>query len=163
MSSYKRRFLIMLPLVAILAACGFTPVYGPGQTGDALRGTVNVSEPANVNEFMLVQDLEERLGRPSDPKYDLKLQLSLRYEGLAISPSDSTTRFNIIGRVNYTLTDRATKKVISSDKVQNFVGYSAVGTPVETVASQRDALERLMTILADQLTVQLYSTLDLPS
>jgi LPS-assembly lipoprotein len=162
MSSFKRRTLLMLPLVA-LAACGFTPVYAPGGVGDALRGTVQVTEMDTVDGYMLVQQLEERLGRSVDPKYDLNVALSQRIEGQAITASDATTRYSILGRATYTLVERATGSVLASDKVENFVGYSATGSTVETLASERDARHRLMIILADQLTAQLYTSLDLSS
>ncbi len=159
MSSFNRRTLLMFPL-AVLAACGFTPVYGPGGTGAALRGQVNVAAPESVNGYLLVRELEDRLGRPVNPTYDLGLVLVTETQGQAITASDETTRYSIIGSLGYALTSKTTGAVVASGDVQNFTGYSATGTTVETLAAERDAFERLMVILADQLVATLYSTVD---
>ena len=42
--------------------------------------------------------------------------------------------------------------------MDNFVGYSATGTTVATLAAKRDATERLMTILADEIVLQLQAS-----
>ncbi len=160
MSLYSRRFLFFLPLA--LAACGFTPVYAPGGTASALRGNVLVAAPQTVDSYALVQNLEERLGRSSNPDYKLDLALSIWAQGQAVTASNATTRYSLIGQVNYTLTNISTGVVASTGLVDNFTGYSATGTTVETLSSERDARARLMVILADQITTQLYSLADLP-
>jgi LPS-assembly lipoprotein len=53
------------------------------------------------------------------------------------------------------LKDSATGSVLRSDTVDSFVSYSATGTTVATLAAQRDAQTRLMTILADLIVQQL--------
>ncbi|MDK3017669.1 LPS assembly lipoprotein LptE [Pseudodonghicola flavimaris] len=160
MSSLDRRSLLILPLA--LAACGFTPVYGPGGTGRALRGRVRVQEPDSPDEYMLVRTLEDRLGRPnSAPGYELRFVLSTDTEGQAVTATNETTRYSLVGRVDYTLTALDTGTVVASGDVRNFTGYSATGSTVETLAGERDAAERLMTILADQIVTRLYATPDL--
>ena len=47
------------------------------------------------------------------------------------------------------------RKVLLSGNVDSFTGYSATGTTVATRAAERDAYERLMTILADQIVTRL--------
>ncbi|GGH27604.1 LPS-assembly lipoprotein [Cribrihabitans marinus] len=151
----------MLPLA--LAACGFQPVYGPGGTGAALYGRVRVSEPNGVDSYVLVQTLEERLGRSADPAYDLGVALSLTQQGQVITEDNATTRYSIVGTVDYVLTEIASGRVAASGRVNEFTSYSATGSSVETVASERDARRRLMTILADQVTAQLNATADVPA
>ena len=153
---WSRRTALLTPL-AVLGACGFQPVYGPGGTGRALQGQVLVQEPDDRNGFLLVRELEERLGRAGSPAYDLGLTIATEEEGLAIDPAGNTRRFNLLGSVEYALTDVATGAVVTSGKVDNFVGYSATGTTVATLAAEEDAQERLMTILADQIVRRLYA------
>ena len=153
---WSRRTALLTPLAA-LGACGFQPVYGPGGTGRALQGRVLVQEPADRNGFLLVRELEERLGRAGSPAYDLGLTIATEEEGLATDPEGNTRRFNLLGSVEYALTDVATGAVVTSGKVDNFVGYSATGTTVATLAAEEDAQERLMTILADQIVRRLYA------
>lgn len=160
MLSFDRRSLLMLPLAA-LAACGFSPVYGPDGTGSALRNKVNVAAPDTPDTYILVRELEDRLGRPTDAQYDLDLALVTELQGQAITETDETTRYSIIGTLEYVLTSKVTGTVNASGNVNNFVGYSATGTTVETLAAERDARYRLMVMLADQVTAALYSTADL--
>ncbi|WP_299147139.1 LPS assembly lipoprotein LptE [uncultured Tateyamaria sp.] len=142
-------------LCLTLAACGFEPVYGPNGSGTALQNRVQIDPPNDREGFLLVQRLEERLGRAGDPAYRLAVSLSAALQSRAIDPDGDVRRFHLIGGANYTLTDTGTGAVIRSDRVNNFVGYSATGTNVATVAAQRDATQRLMTILADQIVLQL--------
>ena len=145
-------------LCLALAACGFEPVYGPGGTGTLLQNRVLVDPPIDREGFLLVRRLEERLGRAGDPAYRLSMVLSVREEARAIDPDGDLRRFQVIGSATYTLSDTQTGAVVRSDTVDNFVGYSATGTTVATVAAQRDARMRLMTILADEIVLQLQAS-----
>jgi LPS-assembly lipoprotein len=80
-----------------------------------------------------------------------------------VTLTGETTRYSLVGQVDYTLTARDGGTVVASGQVGNFTGYSATGSTVETLAGERDARERLMTILADQLVTRLYATADLPA
>ncbi len=142
-------------LALLLGACGFQPVNGPGAAGSSLIGQVAVSAPSDRNTFLLVQRLEERMGRAVDPAYLLDLTLSLSEEGLAENLQGELRRFNILGRVEYTLTTADTGEIATSGTVQNFTGYASAGTTVATQAAREDAFRRLMTILADQIVVRL--------
>ncbi|WP_227269928.1 LPS assembly lipoprotein LptE [Roseobacter weihaiensis] len=156
MSLYNRRALLALPLA--LAACGFTPVYAPGGSGSALQNSVEVVEQNNANVYMVNRRIEERVGRASVPKYRLSLDIRTFSETLAVDSESNINRFNIIGEADYTLVEQATGRVVTSGKVDNFTGASATGTTVATLAARRDARERLMTLLADQIVVRLLST-----
>lgn len=153
--SLSSRLLLILPLV--LAACGFTPVYGPGGTGQALQNNVSTAEPATRNDFLLNQRLEERLGRVDDAPYLLTVSTSLSVGRLALDTQGTTTRFNVVGVSQYALADRDTGRVIASGSVDNFTSYSASGTTIATRAASKDAQERLMVILADQIVTRLLS------
>ncbi len=164
-SSDRRSFLGLLAAapIVVLAACGFEPVYGTGGTGAALRGKVEVAAPDTVDSYLLVQRLEERLGRATAPAYTLDLTLVTVEQGQAITASNDITRYSIIGQADYVLTSLADGTVVASGEVDNFTGYSATGSTVQTLAGERDARARLMLILADQITAQLYALAELPS
>ncbi|MBY6056563.1 LPS assembly lipoprotein LptE [Leisingera daeponensis] len=160
-----RTLLLALPLIA--AACGFTPVYAPGGTGSELHGKIEVQAPEEIRDasgadaYFLVQNLEQRLGRGSSAAYELGLTLSTQEEGQAITADNEITRYSVIGTAGFSLTRLSDGKIISSGTVRNFTGYSATGSTVETLAGERDAHERLMVILADQITAQILATADL--
>ena len=161
MSLYNRRTLLALPLA--LAACGFAPVYGPGGVGTSLRGQVLVQEPDTQSGYLLTRHLETRLGRSgATPRYALDFEIAVEQDRLAINAAGDTTRFNLTGRVSYALRDTTLGTVVSSGTVENFTAYSATGTTVATLAAERDAIERLMSILGDQIIARLYAA-DLPA
>ena len=83
MSSLNRRFLLALPLA--LAACGFTPVYAPGGTGAALRGKVTIVAPESEEGYLILRNVEERLGRAQANVYRLTLTPVLERQGQAIT------------------------------------------------------------------------------
>ncbi|SFR20148.1 LPS assembly lipoprotein LptE [Poseidonocella sedimentorum] len=152
--SGRRSFLIGLA-AAGLAGCGLRPVYAPSGAG-ALAGRVAVTVPENRESFLLVTRLRDRLGAPaSAPDYRLDFDVSTRASGLAVTQEQSTTRYQIIGTVRYALRDTATGAESASGTVTGFTGYSTTGSTVATLAAERDARERLMTLLADDLTAQL--------
>lgn len=160
MSLFDRRTLVLLPLA--LAACGFQPTYGPGGTGSALHGKVRVDAPDGVLTYFLVRRLEEQLGRADLPVYRLSIILTTAIQGQAILASGDITFYSVVGNARYTLHHIDTEQVVAKGEVDNFTGYSATGSTTETLAAQRDARERLMVILADQIARELYVTADLP-
>lgn len=155
MSLFDRRILWALPL--ILAACGFTPAYGTGGTGAVLQNATQVVEPDTRDAFLLTRRLEERLGRSDDPAYKLTLDVASRQENLAVDREGDIARFNLLGRASYSLVDQNTGQIVTSGTVDNFTSYSATGTTVATLAAERDAQRRLMTLLADMIVVRLLS------
>lgn len=155
MSSFNRRMFLLTPLA--LAACGFTPVYGTGGNGGALQNSVQVLEPDDENSYLLTRRLEERLGRATVPTYRLTVDVQSEREALAVNSQSNINRFNLVGIADYALVDQSTGRVVTSGQVNNFTGSSATGTTVATLAAERDAQRRLMTLLADQIIVRLLS------
>lgn len=170
MSLPEIRHKLLLPLAVVfgLSACGFTPVYAPGGTGAALYGKVSVQAPENirsdseVDAYHLVRNLEERLGRSATGgAYRLDLTLNTRSEGQAITPDNATTRYSVVGSAGFVLIRLSDGAIVASGNEDAFTGYSATGSTVETLAGELDAHERLMQILADQITARLLTTADL--
>ncbi|WP_333685175.1 LPS assembly lipoprotein LptE [Pontibaca methylaminivorans] len=179
MSWFERRAVLLMPLALALAACGFTPVYGPDGSGSALRGRVAIDAPATENGYRLVENLEDRLGRAISPEYELSLEVESHEEGQAIKRSGDITRYSVVGDVDYALRRLSDNALVASGSVTNFASYSATGlerevrddsgqilgqlnaTTVQTLAAERDAHERLMVMLADQIMARLLATADL--
>ena len=152
--SDRRAILIALGAGA-LSACGFAPVYGPQGGGSALQGAVALADPVTRAEYLLVQRLEDRLGRATTPRYRLEVVLSTRTQGLGTSAEGDTTRFHLVGTARYTLKSATQDTVLVQGDTDAFTGYSATGSTVATLAAERDALARLMVILGDQITDRL--------
>jgi LPS-assembly lipoprotein len=157
MSSCDRRTLLTLIAALPLAACGFEPAYGTKGPARALLGQVSIDAPADKNEFDLVQRLEERLGRTKAGAYTLGFRVETDIAGLGITPDSTVTRYNVNGRVSFTL-KRADDSVATAGTVSAFTSYAASGTTVSTVSAREDAFRRLMILLADQVVTRLIAT-----
>ncbi len=160
MSSFDRRFILGTLPVLFLAGCGFEPTYATGGAGAELRGQLLVGEPSNADSYILVQELEQRLGQATNPNYRLNFALEIESEGLAVTETGSITRYSVTGVVAYGVIPMGADEPIFTNTAQNFTGYSATGSTVETLSAERDARRRLMVILADQITRDLYTNWD---
>ena len=158
MSSSDRRSFLILLAMAPLGACGFAPVYAVGGAGHALRGQVRVAAPDTRAGFVLVARLEDRLGRPAAaPGLQLDWTIATTERGLAITGSNDITRINLTGTLEFRLAQIATDQTVQTGTVSTFTAYSTTGSPVATAAARRDAEDRLMVALADQLMSRLLS------
>lgn len=144
--------------LAALSGCGFTPAYGTGGSASALTGRVLVDAPEDRRGFDLTERLEERLGRPEQAAYALEYRIDTSSVDIGVSPTNAITRFNLLGRVDFTLRDLQTDAVLTTGEVRNFTAYSATGTTLATRTAELDARRRLMRILADQIVTQLVAT-----
>ncbi|MEM9342461.1 MAG: LPS assembly lipoprotein LptE [Pseudomonadota bacterium] len=149
---------LLLTATAALAACGFTPVYGPQGSAEGLRGSIAIDDPSDPAGFALVRQLERRLGLPNSPTYALSADLFVTEKELGITADQEITRFNILGRARFALRDLSTGAIATSGEVDSFTSYSATGTPFATQTAERDAQDRLMVILADQIVARLLAT-----
>ena len=151
--------LAALALAALaLAACSMTPAYGPGGTGTALQGQVALAEPGDVDSFALNRRLSDRLGPVEAAKWKLDYRLTTAAVAQGITPDDVTTRYSLNGTVDFALTDIATGAAVTQGRVSSFTSYSATGTTIATLSAERDAHERLMVMLADQIVTRLLAT-----
>lgn len=150
---WSRRFILALPLA--LAACGFSPAFGPSGNADILRATIEVQAPKNRADFDFVRHFEERLGTASVARYDLRYAISTQTVPLGFAQDGSITRYNLVGAVDWQLIDRATAQERAKGRAQNFTAWSATGVTIAAVNAQTDASARLMRSLADQVVAQL--------
>lgn len=152
----RRSFLIG---TAALAGCGFTPVYGPNGSGNALRDRISFETPETPDTYVLVRYLEERMGVASAPVYGLSYSLDVNEEGLAVTGSQVIARYNVLGNISFALRDLSDNSVVVSGKASAMSGYSATGSTVATRAARNDARDRLMIMLADRMIDQLIAKL----
>lgn len=156
MLSFNRRTLTLM--LAALGACGFQPAYGPNGAATDLQANIEVDAPTTRNDFNFVRHLEERLGQPQAAKFTLSYTLKLSEDDLGITPTQSITRYNVLGAADYAVREVGTGTVVHSGTVDAFTSYSATGTTVSTQTAKRAAYARLMIILADQITTRLIAT-----
>lgn len=156
MSLSDRRNFLLTGGALLLGACSLTPVYGPNGAGNKLADRVFIDEPKSKDAYVVTRRLETRLGRADPAPMRLSFSVSNSSSSLGRTATGSTTRLHRYGTLNYKLRDTATGSTIDSGKITNFTGYSATGNTAASLASERAASERLMTILADQLIDRLH-------
>ena len=155
MSSSDRRTFLLLSVVG-LGACGFTPALGPEGSAANLCGLIEVEDPVDVLSFEFVRARTAQLGPPNAPRYRLEAEIVVGEQAVGVLPDQTITSYNVLGEVDYVVTDLATGTVAASGEVANFTTYSATSTTVATTSAQADARRRLMAILADQVIEDLY-------
>ena len=136
-----------------VASCGFTPVYAPGSQTAQMLSEIAVAAPTNQSSYLFAREMEERLGRPTNPASTLKYRITIKGEGV----ESDTERRRFVGVVSYELIATDTEAVLASGAVDSFAGYSVSNGLF--VSAQQDARERLITIMADQLTRELMAKL----
>ena len=156
MSSSDRRTFLLAPLA--LAACGFTPAYGPQGGARGIEGLIRVAEPRDKAAFDLVQRLEERIGRAGSPRFDLTYTIRTRNDRVGITPDNTIQRFHVTGTVDWSLIAVADGARVEGGTVQNFAAWSATGSTVAGLSAEEDAARRLMVMLADQIVTRLIAT-----
>ncbi|MEM8732152.1 MAG: LPS assembly lipoprotein LptE [Pseudomonadota bacterium] len=163
MSLYSRRVLLLGALTG-LAGCGFEPAFTASGGATKLQNRVRVDDPLDRPAYLLTREIEDRLGRGAavgdGGAYGLSYDISISILAAGITSTNEVTRFNLQGEVAYALRDLDSTAVLLSGQVSNFTSYSASGTTVATQAAARDAEDRLMVILADQIVDRLIAEAD---
>ena len=139
----------LLALALAVGACGYAPVYGPQGNGAILQDALRLEAPQDEREYAFNRRIEDRLGRGI--RWALSVKIDVSETPLGITSTGNTTRYRKVGRATYTLVDPATAETLVSGSTSGFTGYSTSGSTVATVASERDAAERLAILLADQV------------
>jgi LPS-assembly lipoprotein len=88
----------------------------------------------------------------------LGADIAIEEEQLGVLPDGSISRYNVIGRVDWTLTRN--DETVLKGREQSFTAYSATSTTVATITAQRSARERLMTLLADRIVADILANAD---
>lgn len=153
--SDRREFLLGAAAV-LLGGCGFAPAYGTSGAASKLQNTIHVEAPKNHFGYLVTRRIEERLGAGGEgAPYTLALQTKFSQESLGSTSDGQLTRYHVTGSTTYVLRRAADLTEIDTGTVYNFTAYSASGSTVATLAAQRDAQDRLMIALADQVIERL--------
>ena len=135
-----------------LPSCGFTSVYGEGSSAPETLENVMLEDPTSRNEQLFLMAVEQRLPRPSNPKYKVKYRIELSYTG---ANEIGVQNVQIFGRVVSKFVDQNTSAVKFTFNVESFTSYSNdIGSNLQQI-ERKNAEERLMQILADKFITRL--------
>jgi len=98
---FDRRGFLVLATGAV-AGCQFTPAYGPGTATSKLTNRVFIAEPQSEDLYELVKQVENRLGRASEPApMTLRLRVSTSRTALGRTATGRTTRYQRTGTLRF--------------------------------------------------------------
>lgn len=157
-----------LAVSAALTAGGCTvqPLYGtttatPGATGNMAATLASISvEPVATREALEVRNhliflLSGGAGNPAAPAYDMRIIVSSSSSAAATIQLSTTEQSPTSSLLNmtavYTVTDRASGKVVARGSRQVSSTYDVPRQQYAAIRSQRDAQDRAARELAEQL------------
>ncbi|MCJ7874186.1 hypothetical protein [Phaeobacter sp. J2-8] len=95
---------------AAVSGCGFAPAYGTDGAASKLQNAIHVDEINTHNGYLMTRRIEERLGAGgANAPFTLGLTIGTSQDNLGTTPDGNLTRYQILGRVDFTLR-RAAKK-----------------------------------------------------
>lgn len=154
------RISVLFITAALLAACGFHPLYEGGRKGEAATELAAVKiEPIADRSGQILRnhllDLLNPYGQPAQPQYILKVILSEGASGLAVRKSEFATRANLQISAQYRLQESRSREVLYTGTTTITGGYNILSSEVSTLASEQDVRERVIGQIAEDLQTRL--------
>jgi LPS-assembly lipoprotein len=140
---------VVIVAAALLAACGFQPLYGGGKRGPAAAelASISVAPIADRSGQVLRNHLVDRLspyGRPARPAYTLEITLNDSSSEVAVRKSEFPTRTSLRISATYRLFSADTGKVAYSGSSSVEGGYNILNSEFATLAAEQDVRERVL-------------------
>lgn len=170
-SDMLRRGVLLLAAAGFLAACQVRPVYAPAGSAVAGGNPAMVSELASIAikgqtervAQALINELIFQLrggGALVEPKYRLDLILTTRVSDLAIRAREDIPVAKLVSlTATYTLTEVATRRVVTSDNVYATSSFDVSSQRYANVRAQQDAEDRAARAAAADIRLRLASAL----
>lgn len=154
-----RRGLLLFAASLSLAGCGLHPLYGGGGSGAVASALdrVEVSPIQGKSGWLMANALRDRFGAGGNggaTLYRLDVRLDDQITGLGIRPDNSVSRERRTLRARYQLVDAASGTVVLDATAGSDAGIDVVGSEYATIAAEDTALERLSSIVADQIVAR---------
>jgi len=157
------KHLPFLTFFLLLAACGFTPMYGSGAGSLGVSATAGLDQvdialiPDESGVYLrnLLIDQFYQDGYPSSPTHSLQItDLEETESGLDITVDSETTRKQIRISAKVELIDHETGGIVLDRDMSALTSYNVLGSQFATRVSERDAREAALGDLARQIETQ---------
>jgi LPS-assembly lipoprotein len=144
------QFLLVLPLLMLLAACGFKPLYGTDSTSPGVANdlaSVSIPEPQNRLSQVIRNDLLSTMrpaGASEPDRYRLDIQ-AVATEDKSIedsSNSRSARRATVRVMASFELRDLAGGKTVYKGRTFSNVSYDDVQQSFADLQARTNAMER---------------------
>ncbi len=145
------RRLFVLGGMAVLAGCGFRPLYGEQNAGAAaIVGDVALQEASDPETYAYRERLRRRIGDAGAGAVHLLLwEISMEETGVAITRTSDITRYQVVGIAKYRLIAQANGVVVQEGSVKASGAYDATAEAFATRAAMRDERIRIAEELAE--------------
>lgn len=158
--SWAERAAALLLILAV-GACGLRPLYGTSSVGAAMAdrlAEVNVGVITERSGQVLRTELIRTLnpaGRPAQPAYDLSVGLVEAQQDINIISDLTVTRKNLVVTASFVLSDREAGQPVFSDSVSEITSFNVLQDPYTTLVGERDARERALRALSEDIRTRL--------
>lgn len=163
---WSRAVLLLAVLALGPAGCGFRPLYGTGQGGvssDAaeMLASIRVRSIEDRKGQQLRNALVQRLnpaGEPGRARYDLIVRTTTALEGLGQQKDDRATLGRMMVEATYVLVAPGASEegqALASGRTRSVVSFNYLGARYASVAMERDAEERALDEVAENIRRQL--------
>jgi len=141
----------------VLAGCGFEPVHAQrsGAPGPDDLTQVKIELIENRRGQELRNELLDRFnpdGKPSEPRYRLRVQLREADAPVAIDKDGTVSRSSLGIYAAYTLISVPDGKVVLQGTSTAFKGYGVITNSYATLVGKQDAERLTLRALADDIT-----------
>ncbi len=152
--------LILLITCFVLTACGFQPLYGSKGSEDIISDFSDIQVAPSKDRIgqLLTNELRHLLNpqrNPLKPKYRLTTTLNDTSYSLAVKKTASATRTNLNVQSNYQLYSTINGSVLNSGSNSIIVSYNIYSSDYATLAAEKDAQNRAVKELAQEIRLQL--------
>lgn len=154
------RLVASVLMLAALAGCsGLRPLYGGGFDGpvQTMLSGVEVAPMQGEAGWLVINAVRDRIEATASgtPRYRLEIKLDDRIEGLGVRRDDVVTRERRSLRARYQLIELATGQTVLDATAGSDAGIDVAASEYATIAAEKTALERLSSIVADQIVARL--------
>lgn len=164
--------LYLTPVICIaavlLSSCGFRPLYKiGGRSDEAALATIEISGIKDV----IGQQLRNRLikkfsprGRSKQTHYTLTVTVTESKAGLAIRKDETATRANLTISASFKLVAlRGPRRRTFAGRTESINSYNVLTSNFATLSAERDARNRALITIAEEIRLRVASALLNPS
>lgn len=146
----------VVALALLVAACGFRPLFGNFDDGNASAelAMIEIEPIADRIGQQLHNQLLDRLspeGRPAEASYKLRIELRESRQGFAVDKAEFATRAAYRLSGTYSLFEPDGQKPIHSGRVTSISSYNILRSDYGTLVAEQDARGRAVEQIASDI------------
>jgi len=154
------RLVILALTAALVAGCGFRPLYSARER----ESTVDRMAVTKINLIAdrIGQELHNELlnhinplGRPTDPRYALNVELSESQERLAIRKDDVATRANLNLVAQFELVDLESGEAVYRGSSKSTSSFDVLVSTFATLSAENAARRRALRLIGEDIHLRL--------